>query len=394
MYQVCIIGGGAAGMATAVEIATNNKDIEILLIEKKDKPGSKILASGNGRCNISNNQCPRFGETAKFFRNIGVEIKVTEEGRAYPVSEKASDVVFALVNMLKIYNIKIMDNQKAEDIKYIGEHNFEIHTDKGTVIKAENVVLATGGKSAPQFGTTGDGYVMAKKLGHKISKLIPVLVPVECTNDTIGNISGTRAKCSVTLFRNDFFVETQQGELQFTKDGLSGICIFNLSSFIRLNENTKFEDYRFEVDFLDRYSFMEVFHILSLRRNIKDFKTIDIFNSIVNRNIAEKLLKEFAKKYEFARDLDDKTLEDIIYSFKKVKFNVTGVKGWKDAQCTAGGVDWDEFDDDTMESKKCKGLYFAGEIIDYNGPCGGFNLENAWSNGRKAGRTICTEYMK
>lgn len=393
MTNVCIIGGGASGMMTAIKIAQNKPSLSILIIEKKEKLGSKIYATGNGRCNITNANCHTFGITCRDFRNIGVEIKVTEEGRAYPVSEKAADVVFAMENMINAYEIDIMLKTAVTDIQKQKNGSYKIITDKNEII-AEKVVIATGGKAAAAFGTTGDGYKLATNLEHKVNKVIPALVPIECKNEELGVLSGVRAKGKVTLYRNDFLVDAQQGEIQFTKDGLSGICVFNMSSFIRLSKEIKFKDYYIEADFISGYRDMEILHILSLRRGIKGLKTLDLLNSIVNSNIAHKLLKKWSDKYKMANQLDDSSLKEIINEFRHVRFNITGVKGWKEAQCTAGGVSWDDFNWDTMESLVCKGIYFTGEVIDYQGPCGGYNLENAWETARKAGKAICTEYMK
>lgn len=393
MTNVCIIGGGASGMMTAIKIAQNNPSLSILIIEKKEKLGSKIYATGNGRCNITNANCHTFGTTCRDFRNIGVEIKVTEEGRAYPVSEKAADVVFAMENMIKAYEVDVMLKTTVTDIQKQKNGSYKILTDKKKIV-AEKVVIATGGKAAAAFGTTGDGYKLATNLGHKVNKVIPALVPIECKNEELGVLSGVRAKGKVTLYRNDFLVDAQQGEIQFTKDGLSGICVFNMSSFIRLSKEIKFKDYYIEADFISGYRDMEILHILSLRRGIKGLKTLDLLNSIVSSNIAHKLLKKWSDKYEMTNQLDDTSLKEIINEFRHVRFNITGVKGWKEAQCTAGGVSWDDFNWDTMESLLCEGIYFTGEVIDYQGPCGGYNLENAWETARKAGKAICTEYMK
>ncbi len=396
MTDICIIGGGASGMMAAIKIAKENPSLNIILIEKKEKLGSKIYATGNGRCNITNTNCHTFGDTSKDFRNIGVEIKVTDEGRAYPVSEQAADVVFALENAVKAYGVEVILNTFVTVVEKNKNGKYKIRTEGKfkKEILAHKVVIATGGKAAAAFGTTGDGYKLATALGHKVNKVIPALVPIECENATIGFLPGVRAKGKVTLYRKDFFVHEEQGEIQFTKDGLSGICIFNMSSFIRISKDTKFNDYYVEADFISQYKDMEILHILSIRRNINGLKTVDLFNSIVNSKLAHKILKKWSDKFNMAREIDNDSLKCIVDDFRHVRFNVTGVKGWKEAQCTAGGVDLDEFNSETMESISCPGIYFIGEVIDYQGPCGGYNLENAWETARKAGKAICTEYMK
>ena len=393
MTKICIIGGGASGMMSAIIIASKNPLIDITIIEKKEKLGSKLYATGNGRCNISNSNCDTFGETCKVFRKVGVEIKITEEGRAYPVSEQAKDVVFALETAIKAYGINIIVNHTVTDVKPMKNGKYKVLLGKKEM-DFDGVILATGGKCAAHFGTTGDGYKLATNLGHKVNKLIPALVPIECSNKLIGSISGVRVKAKVTLKREGQIVDEQVGEIQFTKDGLSGIAIFNMSSHVRIGNGLKFSSYNVVLDLIAQYKNAEILYILSLRRNIKGLKTADLFNAIVNRQIASRLLKEVSENKPDASNLTEEDMKKIVNLFRNVNFEVTGVKGWKEAQCTAGGVDFDQFDKDTMESKIYKGLYFVGEVIDYDGPCGGYNLENAWVTARKAGKAICTEYTK
>ncbi len=388
MYTVCIVGGGASGMATAISLIMKNPSIDIVMLEKKEKLGKKILATGNGKCNISNINAPTFDDSCAFFRQIGVEIKIQENGRAYPVSEQAKDVVEAMVNFIKSHNIKVIINCNVKDITISRMGHYQLSSED-LEIEAENVILATGGKAAPQFGTVGDGYRLAKKLGHNTSKLHPALVGLKCKNEMLGIVSGVRAKCKVSLFRDKFLLKSEEGELQFTKYGLSGICIFNMSNSIKVDKNNKFENYSLSVDFLFRYTFMEAFHILTLRKNIQGMKTENMLLSLVNQEISKKILKGWSDKVQVAKNLRDEDIEEIINTFKNLTFKVIGVNGWKEAQCTSGGILREEIDMETMESKICKGLYFAGEIIDYDGPCGGFNLENAWTTGRKIGNNVC-----
>ena len=392
--NVCIIGGGASGMAAAIYIKEKMPDLNVLLLEKKDVLGKKLSVTGNGRCNISNVQCPTFGDTSRFFKSIGVEIKTDNEGRAYPVSERAKDVTETMENLLLSLGVDIKKNVTVNNISKINEKGcFIVSSDKES-FEAEKVIIATGGKSAPQFGTTGDGYVLARNMGHTINKLAPALVALECSNSVLGINKGVRANAGVTLFRHSYFVEEEKGEVQFTEDGLSGICIFNLSNFVRLNENTGFSDYELALDLLPEYKPTEILYILSRKKNISGLKTISLMKSIVKPELARKLLKDISQRIPEAKDLSTEHLKDIILMFKNVRFTITGAKGWKQAQCTMGGVSWDDFNLHTMESTVVSGLYFTGEIIDYVGPCGGFNLENAWNTARKAGKAICTEYMR
>ena len=393
MYDVCILGGGAAGMAMAVDISTANPELSLVIIEKKGDMGLKLKATGNGRCNISNTECQTFGETVKFFRRVGVEIKSNSDGWAYPVSEQGEEVVEALKDRIAANNVSVFTDCIVNEIS--GEKdNFTVSCVNGKTFNAKRVVMAMGGKAAPSFGTTGDGYVLARKLGHKVTKLAPCLVPVMCENSLMGVNKGLRAKAQVTLFRHGEFVEKETGEIQFTEEGLSGICIFSLSKYIVLNDRTTFDDYKIRVDFLPQYQNLEIFIILKERCRINGMRTEKLLSSIVKDRAGVKLMKKWSDKKEYAKDLTDDEIKEIILSSKSVIYDVKGAGGWKEAQCTTGGVSWDDFNWETMESKVIPGIYFAGEIIDYSGPCGGYNLENAWVTGRKASRAICTEFTR
>lgn len=396
MLDVCILGGGAAGMAAAVEISMNCPNLKIGLLEKKENLGLKLKATGNGRCNISNAECQTFGETVKFFRKVGVEIKTNDKGWAYPVSEDGAEVVNALRDRMEANGVEIFTKAVVEKIQKGDTKTdpFIITCADGKSYKAKKIIMALGGKAAPNFGTVGDGYTLSKKMGHTITKLAPCLVPIKCENKQLGNNKGTRCKGLVVLYRHGEFVAKEEGEIQFTEDGLSGVCVFILSKYVVLNERTSFDDYKVRIDFLAQYHNLEILIILKDRCKIKGMKTAKLLSTIVKDRIGEKLMKPWSEKIEFAEDLTDKDIKDIILYAKNVIYDVKGAGGWKEAQCTTGGVSWDDFNWDTMESKVSPGMYFAGEVIDYSGPCGGYNLENAWVTARKVSKAICTEFTK
>ena len=396
MLDICILGGGAAGMAVAVDISMECPDLKIAILEKKEDLGLKLRATGNGRCNISNVECQTFGDTVKFFKKAGVEIKTNNEGWAYPVSEDGTEVVNALKDRIKASGVLVYTQsvvEKVEGGQREGEPFF-VTCQNGKTYQAKKIVMALGGKAAPSFGTVGDGYILSRKMGHKITKLAPCLVPIICENKELGNNKGTRCKGLAVLYRHGEFVAKEKGEIQFTSDGLSGICIFSLSKYMVLNDKTTFDDYKIRIDFLEQYQNLEILIILKDRCKIKGMKTEKLLSSIVKDKIGKKLMKSWSDKTEFAADLTDKDIKDIILHAKNMIFDVRGAGGWKEAQCTTGGVSWDDFNWDTMESNIRHGMYFAGEVIDYSGPCGGYNLENAWMTARKVSKAICTEFTK
>lgn len=395
MWDVCIIGGGAAGLSLAIEAARKNPKDRIAIIEKNSRLGKKILSTGNGRCNIGNIYGADIDLVLEFFETCGILIKNEEEGRLYPRSEQASSVVDALEREIRKLDIKLFFDSQVADIEYI-EGNFKIILEKGNEIFSKKLAIATGGKAAPQFGTTGDGYRMAKNLGHTIVKLAPILMPINCEGD-FSHIKGVRAKAKVSLLKNGTIIATETGELQFTEDGLSGICVFNLSRLIKINSVIKieeaFKEYQIQADLVEEIEKEKLIRILVEKQKImgEDCDYL-ILNSIIN----DKLLKyvgniAFGNRNKKISSLSKDDIIKLVETSKNLSFTVTGGKGWKFAQGTAGGVSLDEIDSDTFESKLVKGLFFAGEVIDYDGPCGGFNLQNAWSNGIKAGRNIVKE---
>ncbi|MEG0392957.1 MAG: aminoacetone oxidase family FAD-binding enzyme, partial [Anaerovoracaceae bacterium] len=232
------------------------------------------------------------------------------------------------------------------------------------------LVISTGGKAAPEFGCSGDGYQFAKSFGHTPTKTLPILTGL--TSPEIHQLKGVRAKGVVTLYLKGKKLCTQAGEIQFTEDGLSGICIFNLSRFVKLAKGVGFSDYCLSIDFAPTYPLEQLIEILNARKT----NHLDLLHSFVHR----KLCKELETR--------GTTPEELANVLKDFQVTLSGAYGWKKAQCTAGGIALTEIHQDTMESKLVKGLYFTGEVIDYDGPCGGYNLQNAWETAITAGRAL------
>ncbi len=373
-YDVCIIGGGAAGLAAAASL---DRKIKLCILEKNEIPGRKIMATGGGRCNITNAACKNKDLTLDFFESLGMVCRSDSEGRYYPYSGYAPDVVKILLGAVcrndtadaaaEAGNVKserpaaeIITSAQAQSIETENGSFYikfrDMKTKQSCGIKAADVIIACGGKAAPQFGTTGDGYALAKSLGHSITRLYPVLTAVECGD--FRSIKGVRAKGRAGIYRDGGLLYEEDGEIQFTADGVSGICIFNLTPYIRAN---------------DGESFAEALKHFELRIDLAP----DIPQEIITgRQSSFGILTE---------KLSDCVPPDRV---KDWRLPVKGVKGWKNAQCTAGGVAAEEIDMNTMESKLVEGLYFAGEVIDLQGPCGGYNLQNAWETGIKAARAV------
>ena len=408
-YDVCIIGGGAAGLAAAASI---DRRIKTCILEKNQILGRKILATGGGRCNLTNAGCDGVSATLDFFASLGLECRCDSEGRYYPYSGYASDVAKVLEDAARrngcdiytgcsVQRIGRLDTRvsgSADESEVsagcgsvrrkgtVRESRFLILADRRkeaveTLVTKETkdtketkeespqlcvedsmVLIATGGKAAPQFGTVGDGYRLARDLGHHVSRVYPILTGIECGD--MSSLQGIRARGTVTLMKDGRPVAEESGEIQFLQDGISGICVFNLTPFIHAEEGEKpadaFRRYQLVLDLAPDFTQEQI------DRRVSTF-------GILNERLASRVGKEQIKGWMLP---------------------VRNIKGWKNAQCTAGGVLMKEIHQNTMESAITPGLYFAGEILDVQGPCGGYNLQNAWETGRKAAAAITEEGLK
>lgn len=378
MLDICIIGAGASGLAAAIIAAQENPELSVMILEKKDVPGKKLSATGNGKCNLTNTKCANIAETLLFFDTLGIYTRVDEEGRVYPYCSQAKDIVYALTKAAEDAGVKIHTNCTLEKIQKQSNF-FELETNKGN-FEARKVLIATGGKSAPQFGTSGDGYSFAKSFGHTVKRLSPVLTGIE-TEEDLQEVKGVRVKALVKLMKDGKSLEQELGEVQFNADGISGICVMNLTRFIKLEEGESFKEgiqrYSIELDFIPEMDQIQLENFLKRRVNLGEK---DLLLSI----LPEQLRHYIAKQH----NLQKKDLCKLAKILKNYPLSIKGTKGWKQAQCTSGGVTLEEINMDTMESLKIGGLYFSGEVIDFDGPCGGYNLQNAWETGIKAGRAM------
>lgn len=393
MIDICVIGGGPAGMSAAITSKLTNPSLQVLIIEKNPILGKKLHATGNGKCNLSNLDCQGSMEVLKFLDRIGIVTRVDSSGRMYPGSEQAADVVAALHDALSTVGVEILLDSSPAEVKKVNGFFIIQLTDR--VVESRKLLIATGGKAGPQYGNSVEGYSYAKALGHHINRTYPVLSPLECEGDFTA-LQGIRAKGTATLKKNGQVIATETGEIQFTKDGLSGICIFNLSRFVRLDDRLTtldaFREYSVSVDFLPNMDQGEILDLLQKKAGNIKCKTDHLLLTMVHRNIASDLLLKIGVKPELQDDaLSLENLENISKMLKQWECKVTGVKGWKQAQCTGGGVPLEEIDEYTHESKLTSKLYLAGELMDFDGPSGGYNLHYAWSSGIKAGKAMADE---
>jgi predicted Rossmann fold flavoprotein len=399
-YKLVVIGGGASGMMAALSASRHLPQGEIVIIEKNSMLGKKVAASGNGRCNFSNRfcrwqdysgkdismvryafDCLNPAETAELFEKLGIVPREEKEGRLYPYSEQGTSVPEILGEELLINQVEIACDIEVKGIKKT-EDIFAIEYEDG-LIYAQSVIIATGGKAGHKFGSTGDGYGFAKGFGHGLRRPLPALVQVVTKDELSEEFKGIRVKAGANLIKGGEIVAREEGELQFISGGLSGICIFDLSRY--LGEEP--EEYTIEIDLFPEFSQMKLLNILKLRKITMKGRTAE---SLLKGILNSRLIGPYLNLSKIPPDLpigqvEELKLEELARLLKGREVKVAGTKGWIEAQVTIGGINSDEVKVDSLESKLATGLFFAGEVLDVDGKCGGWNLQWAFSSGFTAG---------
>lgn len=386
-YDVLVIGGGASGLAAAIMAA--RQGVRVAIAEKMPRVGKKILATGNGRCNITNkNIAPsryfgdksltksafaRFGldDTVKFFDSIGVMLTELDDGKIYPRSLQATTVLDQLREELKRLNVEIICDFEAVQIKK-KDNNFYIKSSTSSELCASRVIVSCGGKAAPEFGTDGGAYELLKAFGHTLVKPFPALVQLK-TKYVPKDLKGIKQNCTAQLLIDGKQKRRETGEVLFTAYGISGPPIFNLSRMASeaLEHN---QDICVSLDFAPDIGYLKLKEIIDSRfEKLSHLSKENFLNGLLNKRTGLEIL----------RHAD--TSEQIASLIKNYKLTVTGTLGFKNAQVTAGGISALEVKENTMESKKVSGLYITGEILNIDGDCGGFNLQWAWTSGALAG---------
>ena len=439
--KVIVIGGGPAGLVSAISAATENN--EVIVLEKMKEPGRKLLITGKGRCNITSSlpmedfikNIPGNGkflysafnnftneDIIKLLKEQGVNVKIERGQRIFPVSDKAIDVRDALINKAKKLGVKIITNAKVENIitkkneqVYIANNSAEnieknieekdtiegvefLLNGKKEYIKCNKVILATGGKSYPGTGSTGDGYEIAKKLGHTITKIVPSLVPLEAKENSLEVCKKLQGLSLKNV--NVKFMDTEKnkviyedfGEMLFTHFGLSGPTILSGSAHLlrykNLEELLKSGKIKIIIDIKPALSIEKLDE-----RILRDFSTEKnkMFKNSLDALLPKKMIDTIIELSNInpnkkVNEKKKKERENLVNLLKKFAITIKGFRPIEEAIVTAGGVTIKEINPKTMESKIINGLYFAGEIIDVDAYTGGFNLQIAYSTGYTAGR--------
>lgn len=408
--DILIIGGGPAGMAAAISAKRSNSKIDVVLIEKNEIMGRKLRATGNGRCNITNVNAEGYSEVISFLSSLGIVTKSNENGFLYPVSESAADVSELLELRLKQLGVKVYTGVTALEVSYASDKTEFVTSvsmgDASSQGKSANalkctvyssaLVIAVGGKSAPVYGSTGEGYRWLRGLGHTVTRLVPSLAPIECGGTDLSKLTGTRVRAEAKLFKNSKEIHREDGEIQFAKFGLSGICIFNLSKMMRFEPGDTFSSFEIVLDLCREIDLGDVLKCAAERtgsirnESFVSEKLVDVFKTVFKEGVALEIIKQAGfKADEDSLVLSSEEARDkLVASASALKFQPTGQKGWKEAQCTSGGVVESEVDQSSFESNLVKNLYIVGEVLDYDGFCGGYNLNHAFLSGKRAGAAV------
>lgn len=402
--KIGVIGGGAAGMTAAVAAAETGA--EVTLLEGGERVGRKILSTGNGKCNLGNlelgakeyhgadekwiEDCLRrfdTGDAICFFEKMGLLVK-EKNGGLYPVCEQASAVLDVLRARLRSSGVRVITRCKVHDIHKRPDGRFAVSSQDGTY-HFDRVILACGGKAAPKTGSDGSGYVLAQRLGHAVVPVVPALVQLRCGESYLKEVAGVRADAVIRVPAAGSGELAERGELQLTDYGISGIPVFQLSRDVNymLRDTGGSEEVEVSVDLLPDYSETDFERFCERRKLLLADRTVEeFFTGILNK----KLMWLFIKLAGLRRDVpveeaDEGKLSKALALCKDWRLHVTGSNSFDNAQVCAGGVDTAAVTVD-MESRKVPGVYFAGEILDVDGRCGGYNLHWAWCSGHLAGR--------
>ena len=393
-YDLIVIGAGASGLAAAAR--AREMRAHVLVLEKSDRPGRKILASGNGRCNLMNSSAANsyHGDSGFaravlqqvgpeylriFFHRCGLLVKEEEEGRIYPVTNQSASVLKALRQAAEAPEVCLNVHSEAMEVSKEGE-GFCVFTKDGKKYFGKKVLIACGGAAQPKLGGSDDGYRLLQAFGHRLIAPEPALVPVATDEKSICGLSGIRARCVLTLKKKDHQAKrAEKGEILFTDYGVSGICVMQCSGSIETGDF-------FEADFLAPVFDDEndaVSEISERLNRFHDRSPMSLLEGILVPKLAFAVLKQagFSLRDEIVENLPENSLERILHAATHYRISELRRRGLDQAQVTAGGISCDGFDPETMESRIIPGLYAAGEVLDVNGDCGGFNLMFAFASG-------------
>lgn len=377
----------------------------VLLLEKNEKLGRKIYATGNGKCNFTNRyqsmECYRstkpfiawniirqfdFEKTIAFFDNLGILPK-EKNGYFYPNSEQASSIAEVLCMEIKRQKVTVICKSTVVDIKKV-QDSFNVYTKECRYL-SKQVIIASGGMASPIHGSDGSGYDLAKKFGHHIVTPLPALTQLKAEEKYFKTLSGVRVDARGSLFSGKNHLAEESGEFLFTSYGISGIPILQMSRFAAATIYSG-KEVHLSLDFFPDINENKLQKIIKKRYDSILCRTVEeALTGVLNHKLFYVLLKELRLNPEEAADtMDDKNIYRLCHMLKQFTFRIIGTNGFENAQVTAGGVDLKEINENTLESLLIPGLFFAGEVVDVDGTCGGYNLQWAFSSGRVAAESL------
>ncbi len=394
---LAVVGAGAAGMAAAIA-AAENPDVHVLLLERQARVGRKLQATGNGRCNSSNQKALNGGyhgdqngfwqyaisqfspeQTLAWFHELGLFTVTEASGRIYPYSDQANSVVDILRFALDRPNIELVTDFEVSKIRR--ENGVFTLISGERVQTADKVIIACGGLAGTKLGGTMSGYKLLRSFGHKCTKLRPALVQLKTGWNGVSALKGVRANCKAEIRCDDRLHSSSVGEIQFTDYGLSGPVMFEISR----DACTCAGYWECRLDFLPDISEQALYDELLVRKN-RQLTTEDLLTGILHNRLGRVLTQAAGVRGRFPlHDLMESQLWAVCTAVKDFRIELKEPLGMDAAQVTAGGIATDEFDCKTMQSLLVPGLYACGEVLDVDGDCGGYNLQWAWSSGRLAG---------
>ena len=407
MNKVIVVGGGAAGMMAAAAAAGEGK--RVCLYEKNDKLGRKLYITGKGRCNVTNSSDmeevfknivtnPKFMYSAlhkvtnemvmdMFSNDFGVPLKVERGNRVFPVSDKSSDIIGGLAAAIRKRNVEIHLNTAVKELIVENDAIAGVKLADGTTDSGDSVIVATGGFSYQTTGSTGDGYRWAEKTGHKVTEILPALVPLEVNEDYAKELQGLSLKnVKVSFIKNNKVIYSDFGEMLFTHFGVSGPVILSGSSHI-VKSISKNEKPDISIDL--KPSLSEDLLDARILRDFKEFTNKEFRNSLGNllpKSLIPVIIRlSGIEPFKKVNEVTKEERKRLVKLLKAFPLTVKGTRDFNEAIITQGGVSVKDINPATMESKHIKGLFFAGEVIDVDALTGGYNLQIAWSTGRLAG---------
>lgn len=403
-WEIAVVGAGASGLMAAYAAARARRarglSGGVLLLEGNPKPGKKLLATGNGRCNLTNRDAalPHYHGDAALaaplleaypparvldtFEQLGLLCQADGQGRYYPRSLQAAAVLQALWQGCQEMGVVLRCGWGVASIRREGG-GFRLESPEGGALWARRCVLACGGKASPRHSYPGGGYPLARGLGHGLSPLRPCLTGLRSPKKCLRSLKGMRVRASVGLERDGVLLRRERGEVLFGEKGLSGICVFDLSA--AAPEDTA--GLEAVLDLLEELTYREALSYLEGQVRAHPARPArELFSGALNLRVGEELTKELGVPGEaLLGDMTRQRLRQAAGLAKGWRFPVSGVGDWEAAQVTAGGVPLSEVEGLTLHSKKCPELYLTGELLNIHGDCGGFNLHWAWATGLAAG---------